>query len=129
MQPKVMVADDDAMFRMVLNRILVRTLEIDAQIIEASDGRAALQLFHEDAEFSLICLDWDMPFMDGPELARAIREHDRNVPILMNSGYRRLDEIAFATEAGVDRFLRKDESSDIWQEQLASAVQELTDLL
>ena len=52
----------------------------------------AVDLFEQYQEsVRLVLLDLSMPVMDGAEALALIRRMDRDVPIVMSSGYRQLD--------------------------------------
>ena len=79
----VLVVDDEALVRDQLARLLsLRGFQVHA----ADGGQAALTLLPQ-LKPELVILDLKMPGLDGIEVARRIREHDRTVPILLSSGY------------------------------------------
>ena len=68
-RPVIMLADDDIEIR----RILVRALsELDAEILEASDGEEALETIIQ-RQPDLVILDVMMPTLSGWELCKYIR--------------------------------------------------------
>ncbi|TQR44506.1 response regulator transcription factor [Paenibacillus popilliae] len=79
MQPiRVLVADDEREIRDLLKKYLERELYT---VDTAAHGEEALRLF-EQYKYNLIILDLMMPYIDGVEVCRRIRERS-NVPILM----------------------------------------------
>ncbi|MCB9878784.1 MAG: response regulator [Planctomycetes bacterium] len=83
----VLVVDDEPFVRDVARRSLER---IDARVLEAADAERALQVAerHRDA-LSLAVLDVTMPRMDGPALARRLRELAPDLPVLFMTGHAR----------------------------------------
>lgn len=79
-RPKILIVDDNKINLVVLKNVLE---EVEAELIEAGDGKEALvaTLNHD---FALAILDVQMPNMDGYELAESIRADDktRNLPII-----------------------------------------------
>ncbi|MEA1989080.1 MAG: ATP-binding protein [Pseudomonadota bacterium] len=69
-QLKVLVADDSKINRMVLAGYLA---DLNCEVVEAKDGREAWELF-EAQEFDYVLLDIQMPFIDGVEVSKKIRE-------------------------------------------------------
>ena len=67
---RILIADDEAGIRKVLAQVL---RENGFQVVQASDGRKALELFEEDP-FPLVITDIKMPDMDGLEAAETIRK-------------------------------------------------------
>ncbi len=76
---RVLVVDDNSTARRVLHDLL---LSIGLQAVEADSGDAALHIVDEairqNRPFDVLIIDWQMPGMDGFELAR--RLHQRPVP-------------------------------------------------
>ncbi|WP_375381382.1 response regulator [uncultured Sphingomonas sp.] len=96
----VLVVEDEAMVRAVAERALVRQ---GYTVLTAENGEAALELLRTGPKPDLLVSDVVMPVMDGPTMARAVRERWPELPILFMSGYaeeqlRRsidLDNVAF----------------------------------
>jgi signal transduction histidine kinase/CheY-like chemotaxis protein len=82
--------------------------EFDIMCDTVLSGEAALDKIEKNGGYDMYFIDYAMPGMDGIELSRMIKEHDKdNSVIIMISG---LDWNAIegkAREAGVDRFLAK----------------------
>ena len=69
-------------------------------VLEARGGEQALQLLEDEAGGGeLLISDVGMPEMDGPELARRVRERDPEMKIVFISGYA---EEAFRERLGED---------------------------
>ena len=64
---RILVLDDSAMMRMVLRKSLSMAKVQANEIVEATDGREALQLLQE-LPFDLMFCDLNMPGMSGDEL-------------------------------------------------------------
>jgi two-component system cell cycle sensor histidine kinase/response regulator CckA len=81
---RVLIVEDEDMVRAVAERALVR----QGYVIEtARDGEEGLQLFAEGKRYDLIVSDVVMPNMDGPAMARKLREAYGDIKILFMSGY------------------------------------------
>jgi len=82
---KLLLVEDEDMVRAVAERALVRA---GYTVTTASDGEEGLGIVaNGDTQFDLIVSDVVMPSMDGPAMARAIRNVRAHVPILFMSGY------------------------------------------
>lgn len=102
MSGKVLLADDDPALREVVRYTLDRA---GYQVVEASDGRKALDLFGRVAP-DVVVLDVAMPELDGLEVCRAIRATSR-VPILFLSSRAEEVDKVLGLELGGDDYLAK----------------------
>lgn len=75
---KILVAEDD---KALCDLVCAMLRSNGFEAVACADGAEALQAAEEQS-FDLIISDVMMPRMDGFELARAIRETDKHVPIL-----------------------------------------------
>ena len=100
---KILVVDDESRMRKLVRDFLVKQ---GFEVLEAGDGEAALDLFYEQKDLSLIILDVMMPKMDGWEVCREIRR-DSKIPIIMLTarGDERDELLGF--ELGVDEYISK----------------------
>ncbi len=73
--------------------------------VTAANGLDALARVREGVELALI--DIRMPEMDGIALLRAIRQHARNLPVLLMTGHPLPEEYAEAERLWVSGLLRK----------------------
>ena len=100
--PQILVVDDDPAIREVVRFALERA---GFAVIEAADGKAALQGFAETAP-DLVVLDVLLPGLDGIEVCRELRRRSA-VPILfLSSKDEEVDRIV-GLEIGGDDYLVK----------------------
>jgi DNA-binding response OmpR family regulator len=105
MSMKVLVAEDEKDIR----RLVVFTLQrAGYEIVEASDGREALQLAIEHLP-QLILLDVMMPFMSGYEVCKKLRTVPelKDTPIVLLSAKAQNYEIGEGLQAGATDYLIK----------------------
>ncbi len=82
---RILVAEDQREVRDVLERILTSA---GYEVIAAPDGDAAMRMFVENGDFDILVTDIVMPGrLQGPGLARALRELDPELPVVFMSGY------------------------------------------
>ena len=79
-KPKILVVEDDDDVRELLQSTLEKTYEV----VAASNGKIALDLFAND-EFALVLTDVYMPSKDGLDLIKEIMSKSQ-VPIIVESG-------------------------------------------
>ncbi len=103
---RVLVAEDDAMFR----RILQSWLETwGYRVTLAEDGAQAWKTLQQEPPPQLLILDWMMPKTDGVELCRKVREQNR-APyqyILLATAKDGKQDLVKGLEAGADDYLTK----------------------
>jgi CheY-like chemotaxis protein len=100
----IMLVDDDPDVRLTASSMLEA---LGHDVFSASDGKSALAwLQTAQTQPDVILLDYAMPGMTGVEVAKAISDQGKDIPIVFASGY--ADTSAFAELANQDyRFLRK----------------------
>ncbi|HHW89800.1 MAG TPA: response regulator, partial [Clostridiales bacterium] len=76
---KIMIADDEARLRTLIKDWLT---DGGYEVVEAEDGKVALEKFKKDPEIELIILDIMMPYIDGWKVCKEIRKTSK-VPIIM----------------------------------------------
>ena len=76
---KILIADDEARMRALVRDYLRMK---GFQVLEAENGREALEVFQREPDIALILLDVMMPEMDGFETLKELR-HISDVPVLM----------------------------------------------
>jgi DNA-binding response OmpR family regulator len=86
---------------------LVRGLQEEMLDVElAQDGRAALQLSGQNS-FDLILLDVMLPFLNGIEVVRELRQRNQDTPVLMLTARDSLPDIVLGLDSGADDYLTK----------------------
>ena len=76
---KILVVDDEIRLRKLVKDFLHKK---GYDVLEASDGEEALDLFFSDKSISLIICDIMMPKLNGYEVVKEIR-HYSDIPIIM----------------------------------------------
>ena len=64
---KIMTVDDSMTMRMRFKNIIKSQYE-DATVLEAENGKVALEQIETHPDIALIFLDWNMPIMNGEEV-------------------------------------------------------------
>ena len=101
----VLVADDETPIRSIVRRMLIR---MGYEVVEASDGLEALELFARDpGRFTLVLLDLTMPGMAGAAVFVEMRRLRPDVRVLVMSGFSQDDARATLTGHVPTGFLAK----------------------
>lgn len=102
MENKVLIAEDEAKLRSLVVSYLKKE---GFTVVEASNGKEALDLFFED-KFDLVILDIMMPIKDGLAVCKEIRSQS-SVPIVMlTARSEEYDELS-GFSCGADEYITK----------------------
>ncbi len=114
---RALVVDDAKVARIMVARMMT---ELGFEVTQAEHGKDAMEKLDPDNLPRAVVTDWNMPEMDGAELARALRARDdmRSVPILMISSEADPRRVAKALLAGVDEYLFKPVDTAMIRERL-----------
>jgi signal transduction histidine kinase/CheY-like chemotaxis protein len=116
----ILVVDDDQMVRKVVASSLT---SLGYHIVEAVSGTEAVAIYRaRHDEIRAVVLDMVMPGMTGRATYLALREVDRNVPVLLMSGHTLNEHVQEILDLGVRSFVSKPYSIAA----LATAMTELT---
>lgn len=119
----VLIVDDSAAIRKILQRVLVQAEVPLGKVIEANDGREALDRLNAE-KVGLILSDINMPNMDGLELLATIRANDqwKSVPIIMITTEGSQNKVLQALELGANGYVRKPFTADQIKEKLVGII-------
>jgi two-component system, chemotaxis family, chemotaxis protein CheY len=119
MQSDVLVVDDSAAIRKILQRVLRQTGMAIGAIYEASDGQEALDIL-ETNEIHLILSDVNMPRMGGLQLLASVKASPRwrQIPVVMITTECGATKVGEAGRLGAAGYVRKPFSADQIKEKL-----------
>jgi two-component system response regulator AtoC len=100
---RVLVADDDASIRSLLNEMLS---DEGYEVIEVKSGAEVLRAVPK-VEPNLLILDFKMPDMDGIEVLRRLSSQSQKVPVLMLTGFGSASTAIEATKLGAFDYVTK----------------------
>jgi two-component system, OmpR family, alkaline phosphatase synthesis response regulator PhoP len=108
MTPKVLIADDEAYIRLLIEQTLEEFEERGVEILTASDGEEALQLI-ESEKPGLIFLDVMMPGKNGFEVCEVVKQQWKmeNVYIVMLTAKGQEFDRIHGEQAGADIYMTK----------------------
>ena len=103
---RILVADDDATYRSLLRDLLTQW---HFEVTLVSDGLQALAVMEGDDPPHLAVLDWEMPGLDGFDVAKIVRDgkYGKNPYILMITGSRKKTDVMRVMVCGADDYLIK----------------------
>jgi len=100
---KILVVDDEKLIRWSVRQKLN---EWDLEVVEAEDGKEALQVFPQESP-DLVILDVNLPDEKGTELLKQFRNAVPELPVVMVTGYGSIDDAVSAMRSGAYDFITK----------------------
>jgi DNA-binding NtrC family response regulator len=113
-KPKLLCVDDDAHF-LKLRRLFLEAFGF--QVVTSTEPRQAMRLFRR-TRFDAAVIDFQMPQMNGAELAKEFKQRRPEVPIAILSG---MSDVPTDAPQYHDRFISKTEPGP----QLVKQIQDL----
>jgi two-component system chemotaxis response regulator CheY len=124
MESDVLVVDDSAAIRKILQRVLRQTGMSIRAIHEAGDGQEALELLKSQS-VNLVLTDINMPKMDGIQLLAALKASPRwrHIPVMMVTTEGGETKVGEAVRLGAAGYVRKPFTADQIKEKLAGILE------
>lgn len=118
---KILVADDSKAMRMIVVRTLRQAGYAGHDVVEAENGREALDLVGTEAP-DLILSDWNMPEMTGIEFLRALRGSGSAIPFCFVTSEGSEEMRTIALQAGAVALITKPFTAESFADALSAAV-------
>ena len=103
MTVKILVADDEPRYRRLIRDFLRNE---GYSVLEAQNGREALEFLRNNKDVNLVILDIMMPELNGIEACKAIRQYSQ-VPIIILTALSSDDMELTGFDCGADEFIEK----------------------
>jgi DNA-binding response OmpR family regulator len=102
---KILIVEDDAFIRDIYQ---VKFVQEGFQVQLAENGLEALKKIEQES-FDLILLDVIMPYMDGMETLKKIRENEewKKIPVIMLTNISEKEKIEESMQEGISDYLIK----------------------
>ena len=119
----VLIVDDSAAIRKILQRVLSQADVPISSVFEAGDGVEALEVMRSQ-KVGLVLSDINMPRMDGLQMLSEIRKVQewRSVPVVMITTEGSHSKVMDAVNLGASGYVRKPFTPDQIKEKLAGLV-------
>jgi len=120
MESDVLIVDDSAAIRKILQRVLRQTGMAIRTIHEAGDGQEALEVL-KSQPVHLVLTDINMPKMDGLQLLASLKASPQwhSVPVVMITTEGGETKVGEAVRLGAAGYVRKPFTADQIKEKLA----------
>jgi two-component system copper resistance phosphate regulon response regulator CusR len=100
---RILLAEDESKLAQVIKDELTRN---NYKVDIASNGNEATTLYAQHS-YSLIIIDINLPFKNGIQLCKEIREKNKKTPILILTAIGQIHDKVIAFEAGADDYMVK----------------------
>ena len=118
-KPSLLIIDDEPL----LLSSLARLLELEFNVLTASNGKEGLKKFESNPSLSIILLDLLMPVMNGLEVLWAIRAMDKNIKVVIMTGTCSYEWATQCADLNVQGYIQKPLDPD----ELLSRIRKLTE--
>ena len=124
MESDVLIVDDSAAIRKILQRVLRQTGMAIRTIYEAGDGQEALDVLNGRC-VQLVLTDINMPKMDGLQLLGAVKANAQwqAIPVVMITTEGGEAKVGEAVRLGAAGYVRKPFTADQIKEKLAGILE------
>ncbi|MEO0124471.1 MAG: response regulator [candidate division WOR-3 bacterium] len=102
MKKKILVLDDEEPIRVLLKEVL----NDDYEVVLCDNGKEAIKHITKE-KFDLLITDIKMPGTHGFEVIERIRERNKDIPIVICSAYKLLEDDIVVKTSGVAAFITK----------------------
>jgi CheY-like chemotaxis protein len=111
---RVFLIEDDGSYRWVIRRLLEGAFGQDVSVEEFPNGETALERAASDPPPDLVLLDINLPGLDGFEVLRRLRAHERTrkVPVIVVTSSQEEKDVQRAYESGANSFVSKSDSPE-----------------
>ncbi len=116
----ILVAEDEEYNIMYLNELFSKT---NFEIIEANNGKQAVEIVQKNPKIDLVLMDIKMPIMNGFEAMAEIKKTNPSVPVVAVSAFAMESDKRNALSNGFDAYLTK----PINKEQLFDTIEKHID--
>jgi len=110
---KVLVVDDSLTSRKYVIQS-IRSISTELTIVEADDGRRALDLLNENPDIDMVISDDIMPYLDGFDLVTHMRAQEawNKVPVMILGSEVHAQATSRALQAGASSYMPRPASRD-----------------
>ncbi len=114
---RALVIDDSRATRSIIREIL-KGFGFD--VVEAANGREALDRLREVGRVDLALVDWNMPVMNGLEFVQAVRAESAYdaMPLMMVTTESDMTNMILALESGANEYVMKPFTRDVLREKI-----------
>lgn len=118
MKKKLLICDDEECVRKSLKVILADQYDI----VFAEDGRKAIEVIEQNPDLKGILLDIKMPRLNGLELLQYVKKHNKQLPVVVVTGYQSVEAAAETLKTGAVNYITKPFQSETVLETVRQSI-------
>ena len=116
----ILLVEDEDVVRDVAHNLLTK---LGFETLVAENGKEAVDIFKKhESKISLVVMDIVMPVMDGREAFYELKEINKDVKVILLSGFKREASINSLLEEGVKGFLQKPYTIQAFREKVVEVL-------
>ena len=119
---KILIVEDDEISYSFLTKMLQK---ISYEVIHAITGIEAIDACRNNPDIDLVLMDIRMPFMDGNEATRQIRQFNKGVIIIAQTAYGYSSDSEKAIEAGCNDYISKPINKSLFYELIKKHIRNI----
>jgi len=100
----ILIVEDDETSMLYVKALLENE---DVTVLEAANGKEAIELVKNHPKIDLVLMDMKMPEMDGFETTRLIKQLRPTLPVIAQTAYAFVEDQEKAIQAGCDAYISK----------------------
>ncbi len=114
---KTLIIDDSRAARFMISKIMQ---EYSSEILEAEDGKVALEKIRANPDIDIALVDWNMPVMSGIEFVTEVRKDSRfdHVKMMMVTTETEMSQVVRALSEGANEYVMKPFTKEVIEEKL-----------
>ena len=120
---KILIVDDEGIERRGI-KFLLKNIGVEFDICEASNGMDALECL-KTQNIDILFTDIKMPFMNGMDLIKEVKNNEIKCKIVIFSGYEEFEYAKFATKMGVINYILKPVDPEEFKSTLIRIIDEI----
>ena len=106
---KILIAEDDETSKLLISIIVTK---FSKEVLKAKTGNEAIEVCRINPDIDLILMDIQMPYLNGHEATRQIRQFNKDVIIIAQTAFGLSGDREKAIEAGCNDYISKPINKD-----------------
>jgi heterodisulfide reductase subunit C len=115
----ILIVDDEAVVCKSCKKILERSDHMVDYVLNGEDALKSI----EDRDYDIVVTDLKMPGVDGMQLLEAVKKKDRDVEVVMITGYASIDTAVQAMKLGAYDYIPKPFTPDELQSVISRVIE------